>query len=120
MRDFLAVTKALADETRVRALLALAGGELCVCQLIQLLALAPSTVSRHMAVLHRARLVESRKDGRWVYYRLPDKPRPPARQALRWALRALRDDERVRTDARAVRAVRKMSRGRLCARYSRG
>ena len=70
VRDVLDVLKALADETRLRALCALRGGELCVCQLIALLELAPSTVSKHLSILRSARLVESRKDGRWIYYRL--------------------------------------------------
>jgi ArsR family transcriptional regulator len=51
--------------------MALRSGELCVCQLIKLLKLAPSTVSKHMSILKQAGLVESRKDSRWVYYRLP-------------------------------------------------
>ncbi|MCL4217425.1 MAG: winged helix-turn-helix domain-containing protein [Candidatus Hydrogenedentes bacterium] len=70
MRDIMAVTKALADESRVRCLLALKLGELCVCQITALLELAPSTVSKHMAILRQARLVEARKEGRWIYYRL--------------------------------------------------
>ena len=71
MRKFLNITKALSDENRVRALLALRTGELCVCQIIELLGLAPSTVSKHMAILVQADLVEFRKEGRWHYYRLP-------------------------------------------------
>jgi DNA-binding transcriptional ArsR family regulator len=63
------LARALADPSRVTALSALAGRELCVCQLTELLALAPSTVSKHLAVLRQAGLVTSRKDGRWVYYR---------------------------------------------------
>lgn len=70
MREIMDVLKALADENRVRALYALQGGELCVCQLIALLDLAPSTVSKHLTILRAARLVDSRKDGRWIYYRL--------------------------------------------------
>ena len=70
MRDVMDVLKALADESRLRALGALRGGELCVCQLIAFLDLAPSTVSKHLAILRAARLVDSRKDGRWMYYRL--------------------------------------------------
>ena len=70
MRNLLAVLKALADETRVRALMALRRRELCVCQLVELLGLAPSTVSKHMSILKQARLVESRKEGRWMFYRL--------------------------------------------------
>ena len=78
MQDRLDVLKALADETRLRALYALRGGELCVCQLIALLELAPSTVSKHLSILRAARLVESRKDGRWMYYRLSKEFRAPA------------------------------------------
>lgn len=76
MRELLAVTKALSDPNRVRALMALQAGELCVCQVIELLGLAPSTVSKHMAVLCQARLVETRKEGRWVFYRLGEHPDP--------------------------------------------
>ena len=69
MDDLMDVLKALADENRLRALRALQGGELCVCRLIALLDLAPSTVSKHLSILRAARLVESRKEGRWLYYR---------------------------------------------------
>ena len=78
MREVMDVLKALADETRLRALCALRGGELCVCQLIALLDLAPSTVSKHLTILRSARLVESRKNGRWMYYRLSKEFRAPS------------------------------------------
>jgi len=79
------LSRALADPNRVRALLALRGRELCVCQLVELLELAPSTVSKHLTQLKQAGLVESRKKGRWVYYRPPDQDTPePVRQALQW------------------------------------
>ena len=55
------VTKALADETRVRMLLALQGGELRVCQITELFKLAPSTISKHLSILYQAQLVDSRK-----------------------------------------------------------
>ncbi len=65
------VTKALSDGNRLRTVAALLEhDELCVCQITEMLGLAPGTVSRHMGVLQNARLVESRKDGRWVHYRL--------------------------------------------------
>jgi ArsR family transcriptional regulator, arsenate/arsenite/antimonite-responsive transcriptional repressor len=47
---------------------------LCLSQIIELLGLAPSTVSKHMAILHQAGLAETRKDGRWIYYRLAGEP----------------------------------------------
>jgi len=78
MREIMDMLKALADENRLRALCALRGGELCVCQLIALLDLAPSTVSKHLTILRAARLVESRKDGHWMYYRLSKEFRVPS------------------------------------------
>ncbi len=87
MRELMFILKALADENRVRALKALDGRELCVCQLVELLDLANSTVSKHMAILNQAGLVVSRKEGRWVYYRLPDETGSPlARIAIQWLL----------------------------------
>jgi DNA-binding transcriptional ArsR family regulator len=70
MMDIMDFCKALADEQRLRILYALRGGELCVCQLIALLKLAPSTVSKHLTILRSSRIIESRKSGRWMYYRL--------------------------------------------------
>ncbi len=105
MREFMSIVRALADENRVRALLALREGELCVCQIIELLNLAPSTVSKHMSILKQARLVEAAKRGRWVYYRLPheDETTRLVTDAVSLVLGAvssdpaiLRDDDRLR------------------------
>jgi ArsR family transcriptional regulator len=62
--------KALSDETRLRILSLLGGGELCVCDLMAILDLPQSTVSRHLATLRNADLVEDRRQGVWMYYRL--------------------------------------------------
>ena len=107
----------MADRNRVRVMMFLAGGELCACQIIEMLRLAPSTVSRHMAVLQQGRLVESRKEGRWIYYRLPgrDAP-PPVRQAIRWLGKSLKNDRQIIKDARRLEQVRKIDREKLCAR----
>ncbi|HAU37760.1 MAG TPA: ArsR family transcriptional regulator [Phycisphaerales bacterium] len=118
MREFLFITKALSDENRVRALMALTDGELCVCQIIELLALAPSTVSKHMAILHQAGLVQTRKDGRWIYYRLAEEPALPcARTALAMTLECLGKDPRIREDAKRLKGIRKMTRRELCRHY---
>ncbi len=61
--------KALADENRLRALIALRARELCQCQVVELLELAPSTVSKHLSLLKQVGLIESRKVGRWIYFR---------------------------------------------------
>jgi DNA-binding transcriptional ArsR family regulator len=72
MKQALRVFGALSDENRMRMLFALRHGELCVCQLIDLMGLSPSTVSKHLSILRDAGLLDSRKEGRWVYYRLAD------------------------------------------------
>ena len=91
MKDFVKITKALSDTNRVRALLALQNGELCVCRIIELLGIAPSTVSKHMSVLKQAGLVESRKSERWIYYRITDKKARSVIQntALDWVVKSL-------------------------------
>lgn len=64
-----AVVKALADLNRLRVMWLLnEKKELCVCQITEVLGLATPTVSKHMAILHNAGLVNSRKESRWVYY----------------------------------------------------
>ncbi|MBK1792362.1 ArsR/SmtB family transcription factor [Persicirhabdus sediminis] len=71
MKSLLKVTKSLADRNRVRIVLALLEhDELCACQLIELLGISGATASRHLGQLVQADLIESRKDGRWVYYML--------------------------------------------------
>ncbi len=65
MRDVVTIAKALSNENRVRILAILEGRELCVCQVIELLGLAPSTVSKHLSILKQARLIDGRKQGRW-------------------------------------------------------
>lgn len=117
MYDLMAVTKALADENRVRLLAALEGGELCVCQLIELIGLAPSTVSKHLSILRGARLIEGRKNGRWMYYRLTDERVPTAaKTALEWLLAALKDRPRILEDRRRLGQVMKTVPEELCRR----
>lgn len=115
MRAFMDVIKALADENRVRALMALQGRELCVCQIIELLALAPSTVSKHMSILKQARLVESRKQGRWAYYRLAEKEASPeAREALAWLRERLHKDSIVLADRKKLQTIVRTNLESLC------
>ncbi|MFA6132659.1 MAG: metalloregulator ArsR/SmtB family transcription factor [Phycisphaerae bacterium] len=118
MKNVLAIAKALADSNRTRVLMFLRGGELCVCQIMKMLGLAPSTVSTHLNVLHRAGLLESRKEGRWIYYRLAGDDAPVCtREAIRWLQANLAGDPRIVQDAKKLKAIRKMSTGALCRRY---
>ena len=115
MRDILNITKALSDRNRLRALMALADEELCVCRIIELLGLAPSTVSKHMYILRQARLVEARKTGRWVHYRVSDRDAPkPAKEAIEWARNNLADDPQIRRDTRKLKRILKIDPEELC------
>jgi DNA-binding transcriptional ArsR family regulator len=120
MLEFLNITKALAEENRLRILLALEVEALCVCQIIELLGLAPSTVSKHMYVLRQARLVEGRKDGRWMYYRLADESASTqVSEAIAWLKKSLSPSERIRADAKRLKAILKIDREVLCSRQTR-
>jgi DNA-binding transcriptional ArsR family regulator len=118
VRGVLAISRALGDPTRLRALHALTGGELCLCQLIELFQLAPSTVSKHMNLLHAAGLVHRRKEGRWAYYRLTDAPLDdPAGAALDWVRTAMADDPTIADDAARLDQLRRRDLAELCACY---
>ena len=120
MHEILSITKALSDETRVRALLSLKDGELCLCQIIEVLELAPSTVSKHLNVLQQARLVQRRKRGKWHFYRLADgRDGPAAKRALAWVVPELCDNPTIARDAEKIRKVRKQDLETLSACYRR-
>lgn len=70
VKDSKKVFDALADETRLRILNLLSEGELCVCDLMSVLNEPQSKISRHLAYLRRSGLVETRKEGLWMHYRL--------------------------------------------------
>jgi DNA-binding transcriptional ArsR family regulator len=117
MRDFMAITKALSDPNRVRVLLALRRGELCVCQITALFGFAPSTVSKHLSVLHHAGLILSRKSERWVYYRLPDKSASvPVGEALAWVHKSLAQTQETRADAKKLKEILQTDLAVICRR----
>ncbi len=62
--------KQLADETRLRLLSATSQRELCVCELMEILALPQSTISRQLSQLKLAGILIDRRAGKWVYYRV--------------------------------------------------
>lgn len=107
MRATMRVMKALSDPQRVRILMMLRPGELCVCQIVEVLALAPSTVSKHLSILSGAGLVDSRKEGRWAYYRIAEGADGAfAKPVLKWIGDALRGDGAIAQDIKTLgRAV---------------
>ena len=115
MKNLLEICKALSDQNRLRALAALDSHELCLCQLTQLLELAPSTVSKHMSLLSQAGLVKSRKDGRWVYYSLIDGlSGSSAREHLVLILSESRNDPVIKSDRKRLKEILKTDPEVLC------
>jgi ArsR family transcriptional regulator, arsenate/arsenite/antimonite-responsive transcriptional repressor len=115
MDELLNITAALADENRLRALLALRKGELCACQVIELLQLAPSTVSKHLAILKQAGLVESRKQGRWMHFRLAGSEAPAAvKEAITWVLAHSRSDPLAKSDRQRLCCILEQDPQDLC------
>ena len=91
--------QALGDTTRLRILGLLLTGEVCVCDMHDSLKIPQPKASRHLAYLRRAGLVEARREGLWMHYRLADS-RDPIVEAIRKAVtHALGHVDTVRRDA---------------------
>ena len=115
MQKIIDITKALSDQNRVRALMLLTDGCLCVCQIIEVLEIAPSTTSKHMSILKQAGLVVSKKDGRWINYSLArDSASPEARQAIDWLVSNLRNDSVAISDKQKLKRVLDIDKEMLC------
>ena len=115
LETFETVAKAVADPTRMRILKLLEGGELCVCQITTVLDLAPATVSKHLAVLKTAGLLQCRRDGKWGFYRLADRQlNPYALRFLGLVGASLEDDPTVGEDRRVLVLVNAVPLQRLC------
>jgi len=118
MENVLLITKALADNNRLRIIMALKeSSELCACQIIELLEISGATVSRHLSILQNAGLLQSRKDGHWMHYRLvDDNVDPMAREALDWISHSLKGSKESRKDIRRLKTILKTDPEMLCAR----
>ncbi len=116
MEQFTNITKALSDPHRVRALVALNHGELCACQVIELLGLAPSTVSKHMSILKAAGLVRSRKDGRWIHYSIVDEEKCGRMvwEFVQNTISFLRLDETIQADSEKMKGILELGLEALC------
>ena len=105
LRPLVDTLKVLAHPVRLRIVALLHGGELCVCEVAEVLGLAPSTVSEHLTGLRRTGLVREWKVGRWVHVALADEAATrPVLEAL-WPLMAAAEADlaRDRAQARALR-----------------
>jgi len=114
--DPLELFKQLSDATRLRCLsLLISEGELCVCELTHALGLSQPKISRHLAQLRDSGLVQSRRAGQWVHYRLHD-------ELPDWAVRIIEamhagtaSREPYRTDLRALKTMPNRPEAACCA-----
>lgn len=105
VRPISRLCKALADDTRLRIIALLAHGELCVCHIQLALQLPQSNVSRQLGILRAARLVEDRRQGSWVHYRLLSQEDPDCERLLRALVRGFAKQDVLRRDVgRLVKA----------------
>jgi DNA-binding transcriptional ArsR family regulator len=115
VENLVEILKALSDESRLRILGALAEGERCVCQIVALIDLAPSTISRHLAILRAAGLIRCRKSGRWIHYRLADPSGDDVtRRTVAWIREVLAREPRIGSDREAMAEILRKDPEDLC------
>ncbi len=107
-----ALARAFGNPARLRIAAMLRTGDLCVCQITEVLGLAPSTVSAHLRELRQAGVTTEHKVGRWVYVGLADEP--GSRPWIDSALTAVAGDRQIAADAALVEELRRLPVEDLC------
>jgi ArsR family transcriptional regulator len=116
MRQLLAATKAFAEPTRVRVVFALREEELCVCELCDALDLVQSTLSTHLQYLRQTGLVQTRNEGKWVYYALTKEFARVADALCRLHSAELETDPQLSRDAARLKKRLALREGDSCCR----
>lgn len=117
LRPYEDAMKAVGDPTRVRILKILEGGELCVCQIIAVIALGQSTISKHLFLLRAAGLIKDRRDKKWIHYSLDGKSGNLYSGALLRNLRKwLNDDPVILKDLERAALARQIGPLAICER----
>lgn len=112
------ILKSLSDMNRLRIVAALSRyEELCACQITELLQVTGATASRHLSVLQNAGLLKSRKEGRWIYYRLS--PPADAGPVFQWLDASFTASPELQADLKALDEIVSVTREDLC-RKQRG
>lgn len=90
--------QALGDNTRLRLLNLMGDQEICVCYFVEILEQGQPKISRHLAYLRHAGIVEARRDGKWMHYRIVMPPNIGASQVLRQTLSWLKEERSMQVD----------------------
>jgi ArsR family transcriptional regulator len=97
--------QALGDTTRLRLLNLMGEQEICVCYFVEILGQPQPKISRHLAYLRSAGIVEARREGKWMHYRIVMPPHIGAAQILRQTLESMKDERAMQADrARLAKA----------------
>jgi ArsR family transcriptional regulator len=119
MKTTVSILKALSDPNRLRVVAALMSEpELCACQLKELLNVTGATVSRHLALLIQAGMVGSRKEGKWVYYRL-EKENTDFQELIQWLKREFENSRLVQADRRILDEIDSCDKIEMCRKQRR-
>ncbi|MGB7970340.1 MAG: metalloregulator ArsR/SmtB family transcription factor [Candidatus Deferrimicrobiaceae bacterium] len=117
LREYEMVMKAVADPTRVRILKLLEAGEMCGCQIVAVLEMSQSTISKHLFLLKMAGLVKERKEKKWVHYALARSGGSRyARKMLNTLRNWLNDDSVVERDKKREALARELGPASICER----
>lgn len=97
--------QALGDKTRLRLLNLMGDQEICVCYFVEILEQPQPKISRHLAYLRNAGIVNARREGKWMHYRIVMPPHIGATQILRQTLTVLKEEKAMQADrARLTKA----------------
>jgi ArsR family transcriptional regulator len=96
--DLVNMFAALADPTRLRLLNLMDGREVCVCYFVEILKQGQPKISRHLAYLRRAGIVEARRDGKWMHYRIERPDDLKAASILDATLQSFKADKEMQAD----------------------
>lgn len=89
---------ALSDRTRLRLLNLMRGGEVCVCFFAEALSTNNPKISRHLAYLKRAGLVEARREGKWMHYKITEPQDTNAAEIFSSTMKLIKDDPQMQAD----------------------
>jgi ArsR family transcriptional regulator len=100
--DLVGLFAALADPTRLRLLNLMNGREVCVCYFVEILKQGQPKISRHLAYLRRAGIVQARREGKWMHYGIEPPQDSRAAVILETTLRSLTQDEQMQGDLKRL------------------